>query len=247
MTLEIFILTVEDIAMIHRHHVDQPDVEAKQAETRSTTQTAHTLPQACWSESVGQVRQRVLRAVNQGDFNKAISMLSRLITSDPVNAEDYNNRGLVYLWSGQPHKALMDLNRAIALNPNLPSAYNNRANCYATQGALSKALADYDRAIDLNPYHVRARINQAITLRELGRYDEALTGFDDALLFRQYEGDIYLERGRTYHLRGDWNSAIADYQRALALVPDFSNHNSCLLHPKRQKLLNWLHQLNSAA
>jgi tetratricopeptide (TPR) repeat protein len=43
----------------------------------------------------------------------------------------------------------------------------------------------------------------------------------------QLEGNIYAERGRTYELRGDWNCAIADYQKALALLSDLVQLDAC--------------------
>ncbi|UYD36234.1 tetratricopeptide repeat protein [Tolypothrix sp. PCC 7601] len=131
------------------------------------------------------VRSCALKSAQQGDYTKAIALLSHLIRRHPQNAVDYNNRGLVYFQSGEAQKAFCDYNTAIQINPSLASAYNNRANYYAACGKLAAAIADYDRAIDLNPSHVRARINRGITWRELGQYEEAIENFDVALLFGQ--------------------------------------------------------------
>ena len=202
--------------------------------------------ESVFQESVQQVRRRVLQAVDKGDFIRAIALLNRLITQFPASAEDYSNRGLVHFWHGAFHKALLDFERAIALNPDLPAVYNNRANYYAAKGAKESALEDYERTIDLDPFHIRARINRAITLRELGRYDLALDGFDEALLFRQKVGEIYAERGRTYHLRGDWNCAIADYYRAIEIFAQSSDETSTPLR-RQQQIAGWLKELTSAA
>lgn len=209
----------------------------------SATSSSEPKGASAFHESVQQVRQRVLQAVDKGDFVRAIAILNRLITMYPTSAEDYNNRGLIHLWSGAQHKAFWDFNRAIALNPELPAAYNNRANYYAGQGAQARALADYERTIDLNPFHIRARINRAITLRSLDRYDEALEGLEEALLFRQMLGDIYAERGRTYHLRGDWNCAIADYRRALQCFSQKIHQAKSPGRSRQQQLTTWLNQL----
>ncbi len=199
------------------------------------------------SESAHEVRQRVKQAIRNGDFLRAIAWLNRLIMHDPMNAENHNNRGLVYFRQGSLQRAFVDFNRAIALDPELPAAYNNRGNYYAAQGLSQLALDDYQQAIALNPFHVRARINQAVTLRELGRFDEALIGFEDALLFRQFDSKIYAERGRTYHLRGDWNCAIADYHRALEALS--TTHQ--LFNPAHQsrhtQIMGWLRELHPAA
>ena len=83
---------------------------------------------------------------------------------------------------------------------------------------------DYDRALDLNPFHLRALINQGVTFRHLGMYREALDNFDIALAQGKLEAYIYAQRGRTHHLAGDWNWAIADYQRSLQYLNQEENH-----------------------
>ena len=155
-------------------------------------------------------------AVKRQQYPQALHLLNQLIERQPDRAMYYSNRGLVYLWMGQPSAALIDCDRAVALGPDLDQAYNNRALCHAALGDLTAALDDYEQAVDLNPFNSRARINLGATLRQMGALDLALDCFDEALMFHQLPEYIYAERGRTYHLRGDWNCAIADYRRALA-------------------------------
>lgn len=165
---------------------------------------------------------------NQGDYVLAIALLDQLIALRPNHAVNYNNRGLMYFRNNQIIEALCDLSLALEINPHLDSAYNNRANCYAAQGDLPEAIADYDLALDLNPGNLRAWINQGIAFRELELYELGLENFDIALLIGDaLEDRIYAERGRTYHLRGDWNCAISDYQTALNILiskPDEVNY-----------------------
>ncbi|MBW4548411.1 MAG: tetratricopeptide repeat protein [Symplocastrum torsivum CPER-KK1] len=174
----------------------------------------------------------------QGDYAGAIALFNQLIMRNPVDPINYNNRGLIYFQSGQHDKALADYNKALELNPELDSAYNNRANYYASTGQLAEALTDYEQALDLNPGNTRTWINQGITFRELGLYDLALENLDMALILGCLEDYIYAERGRTYHLRGDWNCAIADYQRALSQL-SHSGSSSRL----RRKVETWMSQL----
>ena len=184
------------------------------------------------------LRASAHRRAKQGDFIGAIALLTQLITRHPKHAVDYNNRGLIYFQSGQGEKALADYNKALQLNPELDSAYNNRANYYASSGKLAEALTDYEMALDLNPGNTRTWINQAITFRELGLCDLALENLDMALMLGGLEENIYSERGRTYHLRGDWNCAIADYQRALdAMI------QSCSAGRLRRNVETWMSEL----
>jgi len=169
-------------------------------------------------------------AVKRQEYPQALQLLSQLIERHPQRAMYYSNRGLVYLWLGQPCTALADCDRAIALDPNLDQAYNNRAMGHAALGDLVAALDDYEQAVDLNPFNSRARINLGATLRQMGDLDRALDCFDEALMFHQLPEYIYAERGRTYHLRGDWNCAIADYRRALAAAQTSTDPLQALVH-----------------
>lgn len=185
------------------------------------------------------LRTYVREKASQGDYAVAISLLDELIALCPDNAADYNNRGLMYFRNNQFIEALCDLSQALEINPCLDSAYNNRANCHAAQGDLAEAIADYDLALDLNPANLRAWINQGITFRELSLYDLALENFDIALIIGDtLEERIYAERGRTYHLRGDWNCAVGDYQKALKMLA-----TKVTLANYQKKVRDWLDEL----
>lgn len=160
------------------------------------------------------LRRSALAEAKAGNYGYSIVLFDQLLQHNPLSATDYNNRGLVYFRNQQHSEALDDFNMAIDLNPDLDSVYNNRANYYAHHGHWLEAILDYDRAIELNPFNVRAWINQGITFRDMEMYDRAIECLDSALNFSRLEEHIYVERGRTYHLRGDWNCAIADYQQA---------------------------------
>lgn len=193
---------------------------SKQRKSRNTAGSKGAFGQnLTQAEQTTLVRQKALSEAQQGNYALAIDLFSRLIECNPNSANDHSNRGLVYFQNGQTEAALADYNRAIELNPRLDSAYNNRANYFAAQGQFLEAILDYDIALDLNPTNIRALINQGITFRELEMYERALESFELALCLGRLEGHVYAERGRTYHLRGDWNCAVADYYRALTELP----------------------------
>ncbi|WP_265263738.1 tetratricopeptide repeat protein [Spirulina subsalsa] len=185
------------------------------------------------------LRSLVLEHSNLGNYTMAIALLDELIACNPDSAMDYNNRGLMYFNCGEYDQALADYNQAIALNPRLDSAYNNRANCYIAQGQLADAIADYQIALDFNPANWRAWINQGITYRDMGLYDLAIENFDLVLVLgKRLKARSYGERGRTYHLRGDWNLAMGDYQRALE-----SLSNTLPSRRYRKQIQQWLEEL----
>lgn len=194
-----------------------------------------------------QIRRSIKENISCENYAVAISLLSELIARYPKSATNYNNRGLMYFRLARISEALEDLSKAIAINPQLDSAYNNRANCHAASGNLIAAISDYDLALDLNPANLRAWINQGITYREMNAYDLALENLEIALfLGNSLKERIYAERGRTYHLRGNWNCAVADYQTALAIMselPDKQRDRASTALRDRTKVSFWLDEL----
>lgn len=188
-----------------------------------------------------QQRSHVMEAADRGDCDTAIALLSDLLHRHPDSAIDYNNRGLMYFQCDLTEEALADYNKALELDPRLDGAYNNRANCYVARGYLAEAIADYQIALDFNPGNLRAWINQGITYRDMGLYDLALENFDLVLVLgKRLKGRVYAERGRTYHLRGDWNLAIADYNRALEQLS-----NSFSSRRYKKQVRHWLGELQT--
>ncbi|WP_416672622.1 tetratricopeptide repeat protein [Egbenema bharatensis] len=220
--------------------------QSKKRQSRENSLSgANAEPGSTRSEPTALVRQKALAEARQGNYALSIALFSHLIEREPGSANDYSNRGLVYFQDGQSEAALADYNRAIELNPQLDSAYNNRANYFAAQGQFLEAVLDYDVALDLNPTNIRAWINQGITFRELEMYERAIESFELALCLGRLEGHIYAERGRTYHLRGDWNCAVADYYRALTELPTVSVYASDPSVHLRLQVESWLDELMS--
>lgn len=201
------------------------------------------------------LRHRALHQARRGEYREAIELFDLLLDRQPTSASDFNNRGLLHFQLGDLEAALADYDQALALNPKLAKVYNNRANCYVALGDMAAAIGDYEVAIDLNPTDLRARINQGITFRDLGYYREAIDAFDTALdlcnllammdsseTVNLHEGHIYAERGRAWHLAGDWNCALVDYQRALERLPmsSMAHRFSAKL---RHQVLMWADEL----
>lgn len=195
------------------------------------------------TDGITALQGQIQIAIQHRQYPQARRLLSRLMDLEPLAAEHVNNRALVDFWQGQYERAMADCNLALALDDHLDAAYNNRGNCHAALGHSTAALADYQRAIDLNPFNVKARLNLGLTLRQQTCFDKALTVFDDALLFYQFPERIWAERGRTYHLRGDWNCAVADYRRTLEAIqqqPGPARQSSSALE---QRVQGWLTEL----
>jgi tetratricopeptide (TPR) repeat protein len=100
-------------------------------------------------------------------------------------------------------------------------------------GQAERALEELRRALELNPQYVEALIHQGLVLNELGRTDEAQEAFGQAAkhLAKPTAGlpapvaaqlaNRHAELAETYANAGAIERAIAQYQAALELGPEF--------------------------
>ena len=107
---------------------------------------------------------------------------------------------------------------------------NDRAATLVNRGILltaarqyAQALDDYNRALELQPALAEPYIGRGNLVFLAGRFDLAISEYNLALtmmLSRRHVG--YFNRGLAYEKQGMQQEAIADYQQALAIKPDWS-------------------------
>ncbi|MBF0287933.1 MAG: tetratricopeptide repeat protein [SAR324 cluster bacterium] len=81
--------------------------------------------------------------IGLGEYEKAISDLTKELEFDADNPVVYNNRGYAYKSLKQHDKALKDFNKAIEVDPHFLQSYHHRGVIYAERGKLDLACADW--------------------------------------------------------------------------------------------------------
>jgi tetratricopeptide (TPR) repeat protein len=178
---------------------------------------------------------------NKSEFDKAIADFDKAIALNPNNTEAYSDRGSVYADKREFDKAIADFDKAISINPNYADAYFNRGIAYHRKGADDKAIADFDKAISLNPNDAEIYNNRGSVYAEKHNYDAAIADFDKAIALNSSDAMAYFNRGLAYsNRRGigkigsglvvtagayankrDYDKAIADFDKAIALNPSY--------------------------
>ncbi|MDX2229863.1 MAG: tetratricopeptide repeat-containing serine protease family protein [Leptolyngbyaceae cyanobacterium bins.349] len=147
---------------------------------------------------------------------------------DPLSpgssAVEFVNRGNQLYRLGQFEEALLALNQATQLNPSLHAAWYDRGNVlFALQRPL-EALDSYDRAIQLKPDLYSVWRDRGVLLAVLTKFDAALGSFDRATGLKPDDFVLWYMRGNLLNkdLR-DYPGAIASYDRALTIHPNFAD------------------------
>jgi tetratricopeptide (TPR) repeat protein len=113
---------------------------------------------------------------------------------------------------------------AIHLDSSDAMAYYYRGTAHQAQSDNDKAIADLDRAIALNPKNANAYYWRGEAYQAQGDNDHAIADFSMAI---QGNSDfpIYclINRGIAYADKRNYANAIADYNQALQLKPEYLN------------------------
>ena len=103
-----------------------------------------------------QLLARALEAFGQAEFDQARTLLERLLSTDPENAQAWGYLGLCHLETGRAQLGLEALERATDADPKNADYFYWLGNAAGSLGQLDRALACYQRALELDPQHVKA-------------------------------------------------------------------------------------------
>jgi len=92
---------------------------------------------------------RGIAHLNQGEFDKALTVWNEAIRLTPKIGMTYKGRCEAYMAKEEYDKAIADINKAIRLSPKDAMAYYDRGLVYKVKGDAVKAEADFARAKEI--------------------------------------------------------------------------------------------------
>jgi len=171
------------------------------------------------ASEIRQVVQQATTAFEAGDYDAAEALLLQAMAKAPTYANVYNMLGFIAGHRNDPEKA----------------------------------VALFRQALNLNPNYTEARLNLSLTLAEMGAYEQAaqeasaLEAREPAtpqrlsLGIRGKLANGHAELGKKYHELGMYAEALAEYDMALRLCPNFPD-----IHTRRAVSCRELGQLAEA-
>ena len=127
--------------------------------------------------------------------------------------------------SGNRDRAIADFDQVIRLNPKDAAAYNNRAIALADKSELDRAAADYEQALKLDPKFALRLSEPRPALATRRRTTTAPSPISTQAVRLAPDNARGLNaRGLVFHIKGEFDRAIADFDRAIALDPGNANY-----------------------
>ncbi|GGJ87054.1 tetratricopeptide repeat protein [Deinococcus aquiradiocola] len=151
--------------------------------------------------------------------DEATAYYSRALALDPNYSEYYNERGNVYLRTGELTLAAQDYARAIVLSPPYPEVWTNLGQCQALAGLDDLAVRSYSRALDLLPGQGLALLGRAQCFDALEQLQDALSDYTAVLELDGPDPMVLANRAGVLYRMGRPEEALADLDHAIALDP----------------------------
>jgi tetratricopeptide (TPR) repeat protein len=126
--------------------------------------------------------------------------------SDPVRRNEYLDQ------------AIAELHKAIGIYEPYAHAHSQMGVAYYRKGDRQKAIDCYTRALQYGP-DAAAYSNLGVCYCELGDVDQGIAMLRKAVDHDDQYVDALVNLGIAHGMRGDWQQAIAWYQRVVELLP----------------------------
>ena len=164
-----------------------------------------------------------------GVIERAIADWQQAITYAAWNKKPYELLGYAYIQMGKVDEVRALYLAARQANPNRAWPHVLLGNFYRERGLTEQAIEEYAQAIELEP-------GDRIAYQQLGKmyaigeeYDLGILLYQDAKERNPWSGWPHFQLGQFYQRIGKIAKAVAEYQRAVEIQPDFGASVSDML------------------
>lgn len=154
----------------------------------------------------------------RADSKAALEKLAAARSS--LEPEELAAQGQAHLFLGEPDKAMTAFDTALKAHPTFAEGYAGRARVWRSRGELKRAVTDLDQALELDRQHLYY-LNRAQNYHDLGENDKALVNCARALRLNKKGYLAFGLLGASFAKRGDPKRALAAYNKALKLHPEY--------------------------
>ena len=164
--------------------------------------------------------QQALQAFQGGNFDRANSILVKIIQNDSKCLPALHVLGLIKASQENYKEAVDFLGRAARLNPYDASLQYNLAKALVDAGLNKESIRHHKKAIELDPDNPEILLNYAKSLASLKCFDEALDLLDRALKIAPNHVGVLVNKGNIFHTRKNYDEAIINFDKALQIGPE---------------------------
>ena len=166
------------------------------------------------------------------DIDAAVQMFKTATKIKPDYAEAHFNLGVILKDLGKLKEAVDCFQRSIAIQPNYPDAHNNLGNALVDLDQREAAIESYEWAVAYKPDYTQAYLNLAILFSKFNPI-KAVDYYKKAIIIDSNYDAAYFNLASTYRHLGLKDEAIAAYEKAIEIKPDYADAHKNLSAMKK--------------
>lgn len=118
--------------------------------------------------------------------------------------------------------AIVHLTQCLSAEPNFLRAMQLRANILSDMGQWKEACDDADALVEKQPENEEYLLLQANCQQALGNHDDAINTLEKVRALNPFSQEAVIKLGAIYETTTRWDKALALYDEAIELQPDFA-------------------------
>lgn len=166
---------------------------------------------------IGKWESQAEDAMRSSDYQKAVSLFTKVLENSPKHKTALFGRGMAYLYTAQYEASKGDMSRLVTLDQSNPDAFNVLGLVNGYLGELEAAVDNFTKAVSLDGKFTEAFINRGSAYIALGKNGNALKDFSKAIKLDKSNPSIYFQRARLNYFQGEYKAALKDYNKAIEL------------------------------
>lgn len=168
--------------------------------------------------------EKAEEALDKKEYDKAVTLLSQIVTDDPQDFQAFTELGTVYLIQKNPTEAEKAYLRATEIRPTFFLALLNLGRVRAQQKNFEGAITVLDRAVTVQPASADANYLLGNAFLQIKKGSKAVGYLNEALkLDPAGKADAHLLLAALYNGAGMKDRAASEYEEFLKKKPDYAD------------------------
>ncbi|KAF5945992.1 hypothetical protein HYC85_016220 [Camellia sinensis] len=164
---------------------------------------------------------RGIAQVNEGKYDRAISIFDQILNEDPTYPEALIGRGTAYAFQRELDAAIADFTRAIQSNPSAVEAWKRRGQARAALGESNQAIADLTKALEFEPNSEDVLHERGIVNFKFKDFHAAIEDLSASIKLDMDNKSAYTYLGLALSSIGEYRRAEEAHKKSIQLDPNF--------------------------